>query len=106
MQVHSKKLLVIIAEAALEKNLVKDARAHGAQGWTIVDARGGGAGGAREAIWEADRTIEMKVICDEGVAGRLAQHILETYAAHYALTLFVSDVGVFRPEKFASRRGD
>ncbi|MEF9995037.1 MAG: transcriptional regulator [Burkholderiaceae bacterium] len=100
MQVHPKQLLVIVSEAALEKRLVKDARAHGAQGWTIADVRGGGGGGAREAIWEADRSIEMKVICEATVAKRLAEHVLATYAPHYALTLWVSEVGVFRPEKF------
>ncbi len=100
MQVHAKQLLVIVTEAALEKLLVKDARSLGAQGWTIVDARGGGGGGEREAIWEADRSIEMKVICDSTVAKRLAEHVLATYAPHYAVTLWVSEVGVFRPEKF------
>lgn len=105
MQVHPKKLLVIIAEAALEKPLVRDARERGAQGWTVVDARGGGGGGAREASWEADRSIEMKVICDAQVAQRLAEHILATYAPHYAVTLFVSEVGVFRPEKFSPPAG-
>jgi hypothetical protein len=42
----------------------------------------------------------MKVICDEAVAAKLAQHVLDTYAPHYALTLFINDVGVFRPQKF------
>jgi hypothetical protein len=42
----------------------------------------------------------MKVICDEDVAARLAQHVLGTYARNYALTLFIADVGVFRPQKF------
>lgn len=100
MQDHAMKLLVIITEAALEKQLVRDARAHGAQGWTVVDVRGGGQHGRREASWEADRSIEMKVICEAAVATRLADHLLERYARDYALTLFVAEVGVFRPEKF------
>jgi nitrogen regulatory protein P-II 2 len=100
MQTHARKMLVIIGEAALEKNLVRDARSFGAHGYTICDVRGGGERGDREARWEADRSIEMKVICDEEVAARLAQHVLGTYARNYALTLFTADVGVFRPQKF------
>ena len=100
MQTHARKLLVFIAEAALEKDLVRDARAFGAHGYTLSDVRGGGARGEREAAWEADRSIEMKVICNESVAERIAQHVLATYAPNFALTVFVTDVGVFRPQKF------
>ena len=100
METHPRKLLVIIAEAALEKDLVRDARAFGAHGYTLSDVRGGGVHGEREAAWEADRSIEMKVICNESVAERLAQHVLATYAPNFALTVFVTDVGVFRPQKF------
>jgi nitrogen regulatory protein P-II 2 len=100
MQTHARKMLVIIAEAALEKNLIRDARSFGAHGYTIVDVRGGGGGGEREARWEADRSIELKVICDEAVAATLARHVLASYAPNYAVTLFTADVGVFRPQKF------
>jgi nitrogen regulatory protein P-II 2 len=100
MNTHAKKLLVIIAEAALEKQLVRDARQFGAHGYTIYDVRGGGERGAREAQWDADRLVEMKVICDAAVAEPLARHVLERYAPNYAVTLFTADVGVFRPQKF------
>lgn len=100
MQTHAKKLLVIIAEAALEKPLTRDARQFGALGYTITDVRGGGQRGEREAQWEADRSIEMKVIADAAVAEKLAGHVLGTYAPHYAVTLFTEEVGVFRAEKF------
>jgi nitrogen regulatory protein P-II 2 len=100
MDTHPRKLLVIIAEAALEKTLVHDARTFGAHGYTIGDVRGGGERGDREARWEADRSIELKVICEAAVAERLAQHVLASYAPNYAVTLFTVDVGVFRPQKF------
>lgn len=100
MTAHPKKLLVIIAEAALEKALIREARRFGAHGYTIYDVRGGGERGEREARWEADRSIEMKIICDETVADELAQHVLASYAQNYAITMFTADVGVFRPQKF------
>jgi len=100
MQTHDRKMLVIIGEAALERSLIRDARSFGAHGYTISEVRGGGERGDREARWEADRSIEMKVICDEAVAEKLAQHVLASYAPHYAVTLFTADVGIFRPQKF------
>jgi nitrogen regulatory protein P-II 2 len=100
MDTHPRTMLVIIAESALEKSLVHDARRFGAHGYTITEVRGGGEGGEREARWEADRSIEMKVICDEAVAAKLAHYVLQNYAPNYAVTLFTAEVGVFRPQKF------
>jgi nitrogen regulatory protein P-II 2 len=92
---HPRQLLVIIAEAALEKSLVRDVKRFGAHGYTVYDESG-----VREGAWEADRTIEMKVICEAGVADQIAQHVLVTYAPHYGVTMFFADALVLRPEKF------
>lgn len=100
MTKHPRKLLVIIAEAVLEKRLVADVHQAGAQGYTVHDVRGGSAHSTREGSWEADRTIEMKVICETPVADAIAAHLLATYAPNYGLTLFFADVSVLRPEKF------
>ena len=100
MQTHSRKLLVVICEAALEKLLAEDARRLGAAGYTVTDVRGSGRGGTRDGSWEADRSIEMKVICEAGVAERLAAHVLDAYGRHYSVTLYFADVSVVRPEKF------
>jgi hypothetical protein len=42
----------------------------------------------------------MKVICSEAVAEKLSQHILTTYCPHYAVSMFMADVRVLRPEKY------
>ena len=97
---HPRQLLVIIAEAALEKSLVRDVKRLGAQGYTVYDVRGEGASGVREGAWEADRTIEMKVICEGDVADQIAEHVLATYAPHYRITMFFTNVQVLRPQKF------
>jgi hypothetical protein len=97
---HTKTLLVIVAEAALEEFLVRDAGARGAQGWTIGEVQGARLGGLREGRWEADRTIELKLICDGAVADAIAEHVIATYAPHYAVALYFSDVKVLRPERY------
>lgn len=97
---HPKMLLVIVAEALLEKNLVRDARQRGVQGWTVSEVHGASLEGVREGDWEADRTIELKLICDEAVADALAAHVLATYAPHYSVAMYFAPVQVLRPERF------
>jgi nitrogen regulatory protein P-II 2 len=100
MVTHPKKLLVVIAEAALERQLVADVKRLGAHGYTVIDVRGGGARGDRDADWEADRSIQMEIICDSAVAAKIAAHVHDCYFADYAVTIFTTEVGVLRPEKF------
>jgi nitrogen regulatory protein P-II 2 len=100
MRKHAKTLLVINAEGVLEKPLVRDVRERGAQGWTVTEVHGANLEGVREGSWEADRTIEMKVICDAAVADTIAQHVLDTYAPHYSVALWFADVQVLRPERY------
>lgn len=97
---HPKTLLVIVAEAVLEKSLVRDARERGAQGWTVGEVHGAGLEGEREGAWEADRTIELRVICDDHVAEAIAEHVLATYAPNYSVAMYFSPVQVFRPHRF------
>lgn len=100
MRKHAKTLLVINAEGVLEKPLVRDVRERGAQGWTVTEVHGASLEGVREGDWEADRTIEMKVICDAALADTIAEHVLATYAAHYSVALWFTDVQVLRPERY------
>lgn len=103
MDIHSRKLVVVLAEAVLESQLIEDALRLGAHGYTIVDARGGGTHGVREGLWDADRCIHMEVICDEPTARALAEHLRRTYFEHYSMSLYICDVGVLRPDKFSQR---
>ena len=100
MKKHGKTMLVINAEGVLEKPLVRDLRERGAQGWTVTEVHGASLEGVREGAWEADRTIEMKVICDEAVADAIAEHVLATYAPHYSVALWFTPVQVLRPERY------
>jgi hypothetical protein len=97
---HAKTLLVIIAEAAIEKALVRDAMRLGAHGWTASEARGGSLQGVREGAWEADRTIELKLICEQAVADTIADHVLANYAQNYSIAMYLSDVRVLRPQRY------
>ncbi|MCD8504371.1 MAG: transcriptional regulator [Burkholderiaceae bacterium] len=100
MEKHKRTLLVVIAEANLERMLVQDIKRLGAAGYTVTDVRGGGHSGVREGTWEADRTIRMEVVCEALVADKIAASLLEQYGKHYGLTIYFSEVSVLRPNKF------
>ena len=100
MKTHARKLLVVIGESALERLLVEDVRRLGASGYTVSDVRGGSGHGTREANWEGDRSIELKVICDDELARTFAGQIIERYAGDYSLSLYIEDIEVFRGDKY------
>lgn len=100
MERHVRRLLTVITEASLERSLIEDLERLGARGYTITDARGQGHRGKRTLDWEHSANIRLEVICDSGLAERLAAHLRERYYDHYAMILFVADVEVLRPEKF------
>lgn len=97
---YRKTQLVIVAEAALEKTLVREARERGAQGWTVAEVHGGLHEGEREGRWEADRTVELRFVCEPEVADAIAEHVLATHAPHYGISLHFAEVWVLRPERF------
>lgn len=100
MQPFSRKLVTIITEAMIEKELIAALEKLGVSGYTITDARGKGHRGVRDAGWEHGANIRMEVVCEDTLAQTIAAHLKEHYYINYAMILFVSDVNVLRPEKF------
>ena len=100
MHTELRKLVTIVAEAALEQRMIKDLERLGAHGYTITDARGKGSRGVRNAEWERSGNIRMEVVCDATIAAAIAMHLSEHYYDNYAMILFIGEVEVLRPEKF------
>ena len=100
MNKHAKTKLTIIAEALLEPRLLAELKRHHAHAWTIAEVRGAFPEGDREGDWEADRTIEVRVICDAAVADAIAEAVLAKFAPHYSVIVHFSEVQVLRPERY------
>ncbi|SFP53524.1 P-II family nitrogen regulator [Pseudomonas borbori] len=100
MNAHSRTLLTVICEAALEKKLLADLEALGAPGWTLSDARGRGSRGVRSAGWDTEGNIRVEIICARDLAERLATHLQGQYYANFAMVCYLAQVEVLRPEKF------
>lgn len=100
MEWFGRKLVTVIAEGALERALVADVKKMGATGYTISEVRGGGLSGERSGDWEGERSIELRIVCEAPLAERLAEHIMQRYAANFSLMLYVIDAQVVRGARF------
>ena len=101
MDTTPRKLLTIVAEKALESELVDELRAAGARGYTVFDARGSGAHGDRPGDWDENRNICVMVVCDEASLERVLARLDSDYLQDWALAFWVSEVAVRRGDKYS-----
>lgn len=99
-QPSKRKLVTIVAEAALERPIVKELKRLGARGHTIVAARGEGSRGVRQGNWEQNRNVEIQVVCSQDVARSIMNCLYETFYEDFAMVAWASDVEILRGEKF------
>jgi nitrogen regulatory protein PII len=95
-----RKLVTVITEAQLERDLIKEIEGCGALGYTISDARGRGDKGVRASHWGHSSNIRVEIACDTPLAEKILSRLREKYYAHYAIVMWVQDVEVLRPDKF------
>jgi nitrogen regulatory protein PII len=105
MRPHSRRLVTIVTEALIEKQIIQELDALGVSGYTITDARGKGHRGIRNTGWEHGANIRVEVVCEDRQATAIADCLKERYYENYAMILFMTDVDVLRPEKFKSDVG-
>ena len=100
MKTTTRKLVTIVTEAVLEKELASVLERFHTTGYTITDARGQGSRGVRDAGWELGANIRVETVCTSEVADSLVEHLRDHYYRDYAMIVFIGDVEVVRPEKF------
>jgi hypothetical protein len=100
MEHFQRRLLTIVTEAVLERELLAEFDALGVRGYTITDARGKGGRGRRQSEWAQEGNVRIEVVCDGPLAERVAARLRERFYDHYAMILFMQDVSVLRPDKF------
>jgi hypothetical protein len=100
MEHFPRRLLTIVTEALLERELLAEFEALGVRGYTITDARGKGSRGTRQSDWAQEGNIRIEIVCEPALAERVAARLRERYYDHYAMILYLQDVSVLRPDKF------
>ncbi|MDZ7703858.1 MAG: hypothetical protein U5L04_05155 [Trueperaceae bacterium] len=99
MEIVSLKLVVIVAEAVLEHQLVSDLNRLGARGHTLVRAEGEGQRGMRVGGLEGGN-IRLETIVSGEVADKIMTRLASRYFENYAIIAYQSDVGVVRGNKY------
>ncbi|MBM4406899.1 MAG: transcriptional regulator [Chloroflexi bacterium] len=100
METTRRKLVTIITEAVLERQIAQDVKRLGAKGYTITQARGEGSKGLRRADFDLGSNIRIEVVCTQAVAEAIVTHLMKVYYQSYAMIVYLADVEVLRPEKF------
>jgi len=72
MQEFPRRLLTVITEAVLERELLGELDALGVRGYTITDARGKGSRGRRQSDWAQEGNIRIEIVCEPALATRVA----------------------------------
>ena len=100
MAAEMRKLLTIVTEASLERNLLKDFAAWGVVGYTITEARGKGSRGVRDAGWDVSANIRIEIVCSDSLAHQVVEALRTKYYDSYAMISFIAEVEVMRSGKF------
>lgn len=100
MEQFPRRLLTIVTEAVLERDLLDEFEVLGVRGYTITEARGRGSRGTRQSDWSQAANIRVEVVCEPELAARIAARLRERFYDNYAMILFMQDASVLRPEKF------
>jgi len=99
MTLSPRKVVTVVAEAALESRLVSDLQKLGVPGYTVSPAHGAGVRGQREGDIEGGN-IRVETVVKDDLADAVLQHLQIHYFPHYACVAWVSDAAIVRGERF------
>ena len=99
MQTHPTTCLTIVAEAVVEKRLLRDIQAAGARGWTITPGQGRGGATVGPSEW-AGANVRIETLVSRRVADHILQMLERDYFPHFSMVAWMTDVLVVRPERF------
>ena len=99
MNMIQRKLLTIVAEASLEKRLIKLLTDNGCQGYTVLTGHGSGPKNQRVADLEGGNVIIETVLKDE-ILDPILHALEQDYFKNYACTVWISQVEVIRGERY------
>jgi nitrogen regulatory protein PII len=99
LNLKQRKLVTIVAEAALEPRLIKDLTNLGAKGYTITPAHGAGPRNQRNGDLEGGN-VKIEIVVNNEVMSAVLGLLETNYFPHYACSCWVSSVEVLRDERY------
>lgn len=100
MKLFNVKLLTITCEILAQKNILEILNKYDITGYTTYEVDGNGARGVRGQGLKNEKNVKVEVIMREEKLSDIVEEISRTLFANFAIVLYVTDVGVVRPEKF------
>jgi nitrogen regulatory protein P-II 2 len=98
VQLHSLKLVTIVAEQVLLEQITTRSLELGATGCTWSESKGQGSRGARRDEFSGNVRIEL--ICPPPVAESILTFVSHSFFEHYACIAWVTDVSVVRGARY------
>lgn len=92
-------LVTVVAEAILQQRIVRELKSLGVSGFTVSATRGEGSRGSRAGDLEGGN-VKIETIVPPELAATILSHVEAKYFEHYAVIVWVADVGVLRGEKY------
>jgi nitrogen regulatory protein PII len=99
LNLKQRKLVTIVAEAALEPRLIRDLTNLGAKGYTITPAHGAGPRNQRNGDLEGGN-VKIEIVVNNEVMSAVLGILETNYFPHYACSCWVSSVEVLRDERY------
>lgn len=93
------RLVTIISEPVVSKELIALARSLGASGFTSSDVHGEGTGDKSSGELP-DEKIKIEIVADSVLAEKLMCEVAAQYFKNYSIIVYSSEIRVLRPEKF------
>jgi len=93
------RLVTIISEPVVSRELVALAKTLGASGFTSSDVRGEGSGD-RASGEVPDEKIKIEIVVDSVLAEKLMKEVAKQYFKNYSVIIYSSEIQIMRPEKF------
>jgi len=89
MKLIPKKLLTIVAESALEEQLIETIKELGAPEFILTDCKTYSSHGFRAGDWDQNRNISIRILCEETVAHNIMAHVEAEFANDYSVRTYV-----------------
>ena len=100
MKFYNIKLLTVTCEILAQKNILDILEKHDITGYTTYEVDGNGTRGLRGHGLKNEKNVKVEVLMQEEKLQGVVEEITRTLFTNFAIVLYVSDVGVLRPEKF------
>lgn len=93
------RLVTIISEPVVSKEIIALAKHLGASGFTSSDVRGEGSSD-KSSGEVPDEKIKIEIVADSILAEKLMSEVAAQYFKNYSIIVYSSEIRVLRPEKF------